>query len=89
MTAGSFLTLSQAAEQLQVSTQTMRRYVQAGKVPALKLGKDWRIPARALWDMAESVSRGAVEVTTAPNAPPAEDTPIKTKAPGKVRSKAK
>lgn len=36
------VTLQQLAEFLQVSEQTVRRFVKAGKIKAFKLGKDWR-----------------------------------------------
>lgn len=36
-------TVEQAAKALQVSVVTIRRYIKAGKIPASKLGKDYRI----------------------------------------------
>jgi len=38
-----FLTLVEAAEILRVSTRTLIRMIQKGKMPALKVGGQWRI----------------------------------------------
>lgn len=37
------LTTKQLAEFLQVSDQTVKRAIKAGKLKAFKIGKDWRI----------------------------------------------
>ena len=37
------LTTKQLAEFLQVSDQTVKRAIKAGKLKAFKVGKDWRI----------------------------------------------
>lgn len=39
----ALLTLKQTAEQLSVSIRTVRRWVKAGELPAIKLGSQWRI----------------------------------------------
>jgi excisionase family DNA binding protein len=38
-----YLTVEDVAKQLQVSTYTVRRWLKSGKLPAIKLGKEWRI----------------------------------------------
>lgn len=42
------LTVEEAAEALRVTVVTVQRYIRAGKLPAAKLGKAWRISERDL-----------------------------------------
>jgi len=42
------LTAEQAAEYLQVDRETIYRYIRQGKLVALKLGHNYRIPKRSL-----------------------------------------
>ncbi|MBI2942102.1 MAG: helix-turn-helix domain-containing protein [Chloroflexi bacterium] len=42
------LTPEQAADYLQVDRETVYRYIRAGKLPASKLGRSYRIPKRSL-----------------------------------------
>ncbi|AEY65841.1 helix-turn-helix domain-containing protein [Clostridium sp. BNL1100] len=42
------LTPKQLAEFLQVSDQTIKRAIKAGKLNAFKVGKDWRIEKEAV-----------------------------------------
>ncbi len=44
------LTVSQAAEQLQVSERTVYEWLRDGKLPGRKIGKVWRLSADALDD---------------------------------------
>lgn len=37
------LTVTEAATQLKVSRRTLLRWLQQGRVPGVKLGRDWRI----------------------------------------------
>lgn len=37
------LTLSEAAQLLQVSTRTLHRMIRSGDLPALKVGGQWRV----------------------------------------------
>lgn len=37
------LTTKQVADKLKVSNMTIYRYIKAGKVPAIKFGRDYRI----------------------------------------------
>ena len=47
-TARDFLTVNETAKVLRVGTKTVYRFVWARKVPAKKVGGQWRIPAPAL-----------------------------------------
>lgn len=42
------LTVQQLSEFLQVSDQTVKRAIKAGKLEAFKVGKDWRIEREAV-----------------------------------------
>ena len=42
------LTVREAAEQLRVKEATVRGWCRAGKVPAVRIGRDWRISAWAV-----------------------------------------
>ena len=42
------LTLSEAADILQVSTRTLQRMIRSGKLPALKVGGQWRVRGELL-----------------------------------------
>ena len=44
------LTTKQLAEFLQVSDQTVKRAIKAGKLKAFKVGKDWRIEKEAVFE---------------------------------------
>lgn len=50
--AERFLTSVQASQLLGINPDTMRRYLREGKVRALRLGRDWKIPESALSDLA-------------------------------------
>jgi excisionase family DNA binding protein len=43
-----FLTIDQTAEQLQISTKTVRRMLLSGRLPGKRIGTRWRISAGAL-----------------------------------------
>ena len=43
MSLKSMLTLDQVVTRLNVHHSTVRRFIHAGKLPASKIGKDWRI----------------------------------------------
>jgi excisionase family DNA binding protein len=38
-----YLTIRQTAEKLNLSTDTIRRLIRAGSLPAVKLGGQWRV----------------------------------------------
>jgi excisionase family DNA binding protein len=51
-----FLTLKEAAETLQVSTRTLHRMVQSNKLPAIKVGGQWRFRESALAKWIQSLN---------------------------------
>jgi excisionase family DNA binding protein len=50
--AEQFLTVDQAASRLQVSGYTLREWLKAGRVHGVKIGTKWRVPERALTELA-------------------------------------
>lgn len=44
----ALLTVSDVAERLSVSTDTVRRYLRSGELPAVRLTRDWRVEPAAL-----------------------------------------
>jgi excisionase family DNA binding protein len=57
------LTLSNAAELLQVSTRTLKRMIQSQELPAFKVGGQWRVRESQLrqWIQAREGPRRAAE----------------------------
>jgi excisionase family DNA binding protein len=55
------LTLSEAAQLLQVSTRTLHRMIRNGTLPAFKVGGQWRVRERQLRDWVEGRERSAGE----------------------------
>ncbi len=51
--ATRYLTVKETAERLRVVPQTVYRWCRAGRLAAVKIGKDWRIPAHQLGRRAE------------------------------------
>jgi len=49
-------TVEQVATQLNLSVNTIRRYVKSGKIRGSKLGKSWRISAEQIKDFIEKNS---------------------------------
>lgn len=49
----SFSTVNEVAEVLRVSHMTIRRLIDAGVLPAFRVGSAVRIPTRAVWDYLE------------------------------------
>lgn len=48
MKNNKFLTVEQVAELLQVHWQTVLNYIKSGKLEAVKLGKGYRVPEKAI-----------------------------------------
>jgi len=46
MSSHEFMTVAEVAERLRVSERTVRQLIMRGELPAIKIGKEWRI-ARA------------------------------------------
>lgn len=61
--AETFLTVEQAAGRLLVNHNTLRGWIKCGKVRAIRPGREYRIPERALEELAD-------------NAIPANDNPL-------------
>jgi excisionase family DNA binding protein len=66
------LTVREAAEYLRVSQATMWRWCQEGRVPAFKIGHEWRVVTPALQRLVEAVvAADAAGAADAPgDAPP-------------------
>ncbi len=71
--AERFLTSVQASQLLGINPDTMRRYLREGKVRALRLGKDWKIPESSLSDLARG---GRLAKGGKPIAPESASTPM-------------
>jgi excisionase family DNA binding protein len=55
------LTLSEAANLLQVSTRTLQRMIRNGELPAFKVGGQWRVRETQLKQWVESREGSIVE----------------------------
>lgn len=51
-TAPSHLTIRETAAELGISVRTVRRSIDRGDIPAIRLGRTIRVPARALEQLA-------------------------------------
>src|SRR5256886_3131473 len=71
----TFLTTEEVLEYLQVNLRTVYRLIKAGKIPAVRVGRQWRFPTRALEPRPDipRPSRGAPPSFPAP--PPAPPPP--------------
>lgn len=52
------LTLAEVAEKLRLHINTVREYVKAGKIPAVKLDRVWRVEEEDLRKFLEERKRG-------------------------------
>src|SRR5438132_2850525 len=71
----TFLTTEEVLEYLQVNLRTVYRLIKAGKIPAVRVGRQWRFRKRDIdaWldsQRARGGSRGAPTAAAAPAAPP-------------------
>lgn len=55
--AEQFLTVAQAAKQLQIHPYTLRRYLREGKIRAVKISRHYRIAPSALREIAKRKRR--------------------------------
>ena len=55
------LTLTEAADILQISTRTLQRMIRSGKIPALKVGGQWRVRGELLRQWVENREGSARE----------------------------
>src|SRR6201994_3557863 len=66
----TFLTTEEVLEYLQVNLRTVYRLIKAGKIPAVRVGRQWRFRKRDIDAWLDSQRpRGAARATTAPAAP--------------------
>lgn len=42
------LTVQETARMLRTSSQQVRKMIQSGELPAVKVGREWRIPAESI-----------------------------------------
>ncbi|MDZ4723876.1 MAG: DUF2087 domain-containing protein [candidate division Zixibacteria bacterium] len=54
-----FFTTTELAEKLKMNVQVITRKVQAGEIDAYKIGKEWRIPEKSVFDWLEKNSNKA------------------------------
>src|SRR5689334_14928728 len=69
----SFLTTEEVLEYLQVNLRTVYRLIKAGKIPAVRVGRQWRFRKRDIdaWLDSQRLRGGArAPATAAPAAPP-------------------
>ena len=51
---GTFLTIAEVAEIMRVSKMTVYRLIHSGDLPAIRVGKSFRVPEAALGQIIES-----------------------------------
>lgn len=64
------MTIGQAAEYLQLSRETLYKYAQASKIPAVKVGRHWRFSRKAIDAWIEQVATSRMLADAAAAAPP-------------------
>ena len=67
----TFLTVEEAAQRLAVTPYTLREWLKAGKVRGVQVSRRWRVPERALYELATATTSGAAPQV--PQAPQADD----------------
>ena len=63
----NFLTVEQAARRLQITPYTLRAWLKAGKLRAIKLGREWRISERVLAELGNEAAPGLTQSATSQN----------------------
>ncbi len=69
----SFLTVAEVAELLRLNQQTVRNWIDAGSLPAIRVGRRVRIKRSDLNRILESGYRGAPPATATVDGPSAND----------------
>jgi excisionase family DNA binding protein len=59
VSADDFLTVPEVAERLRVTTMTIYRWIEDGKLPAMQIGKQYRIRSGDVDELLESSRVGA------------------------------
>jgi excisionase family DNA binding protein len=68
----TFLTTEEVLEYLQVNLRTVYRLIKAGKIPAVRVGRQWRFRKRDIDAWLDSQRpRGSARAASPPSAPPA------------------
>src|SRR4051794_16683384 len=69
----TFLTTEEVLEYLQVNLRTVYRLIKAGKIPAVRVGRQWRFPKRGIhgWVDSPRPRRGPPPLPASPTARPA------------------
>jgi len=60
--AEKFYDVPEAATVLGLTPDTMRRWLRAGRVRGMRLGRDWRIPVRAIDELAQGTTNQGDDV---------------------------
>ena len=82
MEAERALNVNQAAERLGVDPESVRRLIRLGKLPAAKIGHNWRLRPSDLDALFEARKRGAPNDAPEPQSqPPADETPVQDRTP--------
>jgi excisionase family DNA binding protein len=68
----TFLTTEEVLEYLQVNLRTVYRLIKAGKIPAVRVGRQWRFRKRDIDAWLDSQRPRGAARTAAPAAPPAK-----------------
>ena len=55
----TFLTVEEAAKRLAVTPYTLREWLRAGKLRGVQVARRWRVPERALFELATATSINA------------------------------
>lgn len=58
-----FLSPAEAASRVQVDARTLQRWCKAGRLPAVRVGRQWRIAERDLIEFVEEETRHATAVS--------------------------
>lgn len=69
----AFLTVAEVATLLKLNQQTVRNWIDAGSLPAVRVGRRVRIPRSALDQLIESGSQGSAPAPPSPGGPSADD----------------
>ncbi len=72
-----FLTTEEVLEYLQVNLRTVYRLIKAGKIPAVRVGRQWRFRKRDIdaWLDSQRPRGGGRSAAAAPHTPPARPAP--------------
>ena len=58
----TFLTVEEAAKRLAVTPYTLREWLRAGKLRGVQVARRWRVPERALFELAAALARAGARL---------------------------